>query len=187
MSRRRHRRALRRLIRRVIRGALWTALVVSLLPGLAITVASGHAALGLIIVPAVMVATLVSLPFLLLGMVLLVAVVALPFAILAAVFGGPLYLLYRIGGARSRSAEAYELDDEDEALPADALLRRRFIAGEMTYDQFQREAVALLKDRYARGAIKLTEYEVELEKLIAPARILDVKRDPALAGAPRLS
>jgi uncharacterized membrane protein len=102
------------------------------------------------------------------------------------VFGGPLYLLYRVGGARSRPTGPYDLDDEDEALPADALLRRRFIAGEMTYDQFQREAVALLKNRYARGAIKLTEYEVELEKLIAPARVLDVKRDPALAGAPRL-
>ncbi len=166
------------------------ALVVGALLGLAITFALGASTWGLVIVPLTMVATLVGLPFLVLGLALLVALVALPFAMLAVVFGGPLYMLYRVGSARSRSVREYDFDDEgdeDEALPADALLRRRFIAGEITYDQFQREAVALLKDRYARGAIKLTEYEVELEKLIAPARVLDVKRDPALAGAPRLS
>jgi hypothetical protein len=176
----------RRRFRRVIRLALFMALVFGVLPGLLATSATGHPLAGLVIVPAAMLATVLALPFLLLALVVTVAAVALPFAILAAMFGGPLYLVYRLTGGRERSRRG-DGEDDDDLLPEDARLRRRYVAGEITYAQFQEGMMGLLKERYTRGALPLAEYEAELEKLMAPARYVDVKRDPAVAGAPRLS
>jgi hypothetical protein len=42
--------------------------------------------------------------------------------------------------------------------------------------------VDLLKERFARGELAVTEYEAELEKLLEPAQHVDVGRDPAVAG-----
>ena len=42
--------------------------------------------------------------------------------------------------------------------------------------------VGYLKDRCARGELGLSEYEAELEKVLGPARTLDVAHDPAVTG-----
>jgi uncharacterized membrane protein len=178
----------RRRFRRVIRLALFMALFFGVLPGLLATSATGHPLTGLFIIPAAMLGTMLVLPFLLLALVVTVAAVALPFAILAVIFGVPFYLVYRLAaGSRTRPRRVDDEDDEDDRLPADVQLRRRYVAGEITYAQFQEGMLGLLKERYARGTLQLAEYEAELEKLVAPARRVDVKRDPTVSGAPRLN
>jgi len=142
--------------------------------GLVATSATHHVAWGFVIVPMAMLGTMVAACFFLVA-----------FASLAAIFGGTFYVLYRLAsGSSAQSGEGY-VEVDDGALTADTLLRRRYVAGEITYDQFQKGMVVLLGDRYARGTITLSAYEAELEKLIAPTRHLDVKRDPMVAGAPR--
>jgi hypothetical protein len=92
------------------------------------------------------------------------------------------FVLYRIAGA----GRLWSLDHRRPARGAwspDGLLRRRCVAGEPTYQEFQDGKFALLTARYARGDLTLAEYELELEKLLQPARYLDVTGDPAIAAA----
>ncbi|MGH2355074.1 MAG: hypothetical protein ACRDI2_19710 [Chloroflexota bacterium] len=167
--------------RRHVRAVLFAFLLISIVPGLIFSAAAGEP-WPLFIVPMGMLGALVATPFVLLTLLVALLAVALPFAILAAVFGGPLYLVYRLagGGRRRRSDE-----DDEVTLSPEVLLRRRYVAGELTYQQFQTGMVDVLKDRFARGELPISEYEAELEKLLQPARHLDVTRDPALAGALR--
>ena len=51
-----------------------------------------------------------------------------PFALVAAIFGGPLYLLYRVTSGGSRSAPGSGDEDDDEALTADRPLGALAIA-----------------------------------------------------------
>jgi hypothetical protein len=181
MSKRKYRRRVRRLVRLVVLACLvigfmswglgWTGMPISFL------------VLGTL-------GALLVIPAVLLALVVTTAAVATPFAIVAAIFGAPFYLIHRLtrgAGSASRDAD----DDADAAYPAravhseEALLRRRYVAGELTYQQFQTGMVGLLKERFARGDLRLTEYEAELEKLLQPARHLDAARDPALAAAVR--
>ena len=129
----------------------------------------------------ILVGALVSLPLIALVLLSVLVALAIPAVILAVIFGGPAYLLYRLFGRSRRSREA------EPAAPAAPLapevrLRRRYVAGELTYDQFRTGMVDLLKERFARGELAVTEYEAELEKLLEPARHVDVGRDPAVAG-----
>jgi hypothetical protein len=55
-------------------------------------------------------------------------------------------------------------------------LRRRYLAGDMAYADFQSAMLAVLKDRYARGDIGLIDFETEVERLLRPARDLGVGR-----------
>jgi hypothetical protein len=69
--------------------------------------------------------------------------------------------------------------------------RRRDVAGEVTFQQFQTGVVGLLKDRYVRGELLLAEYEAYLNRVLQPARRLDAAGVPVrltlLPDAPRRS
>lgn len=172
----------RRHWRRIAVIALYVALLLGALPGLLVALLSGQPAIALIAVPVTMVATVIASPFVILALLVGLLGMAVPLAILAAVVGGPLYLMYRLAvrGRRHGGWSEGELGDD---LPADALLRRRYVAGELTYTQFQSGMVDVLKERVTRGELALLEYEAELEKLLQPARHFDIARDPQLAGA----
>ena len=177
----RGRRGVRRILRAVLRGLL----AVGILSAVLAAVAGGNPLWALLVLPLSMLALLVIVPILLFVLIVVALSLALPVATLAAIVGGPAYVVYRLSGRGGRRARA-DRDDEDEApvLAEDTVLRRRYVAGQLTYDQFQAGMVAFLRDRFARGELRLAEYEAELEKLLAPARHLDVKRDPTLAAAP---
>jgi hypothetical protein len=187
-SRRKWRRYGRRALRRLIVGAL----ILGAFIGLGLTFAADSPAMALFIVPASAVGMVLALPFVLLALAIGIMGMALPLVIVGAIVGGPFLLLYRLMGYGSRRADEDEIDfvrlparwSRDEgSLAPDTVLRRRYVAGELTYQQFQAGMVGLLKERFARGQLAVTEYEAELEKLLKPARELDAARDPALAMA----
>lgn len=125
----------------------------------------------------------IAIPFVILGL----AVAALALALVAAILGAPAMLSFWLirRQMRQRRENARSAEPELELGP-EALLRRRYVAGEIGYEQFQQEMMGRLKDRFARGELGVSDYEREIEKLLEPARRLDVKRDPSLAGASRL-
>ena len=127
------------------------------------------------------------------------------------IFATMALLLFRFltTGARGRSRAATEgapactcplgagprgtLDARDTALPAARLteeqrLRRRYIAGELTDSEFQLAIMMLGKERVTRGQLSLSEYELELDRLLSRARgaaktdVLQAK-PPAADGA----
>ena len=171
----------RRRIRRAVRAMLIVALMIGGLAGLAGGIAADAGPFALLFVPLGMMAAVIVLPVLLLGLAVALLGMLLPVAIPAAIFFGPLFLVYRLAGRRGPAA------DDAPASPLDgaALLRRRYVAGELTYNQFQAGMVDFLKDRFARGEMALAEYEAELEKLLEPARRIDVLHDPAITAAIR--
>jgi uncharacterized membrane protein len=67
------------------------------------------------------------------------------------------------------------------SLPPETILRRQYVAGTLTYEQFQTSMLDLLKQRCARGELSLAEYEVQVEHLLRPVRQFDVHHDPTLA------
>jgi hypothetical protein len=140
--------------------------------------------MGLALLPVGLLAIAIVVPVLLLALVITLVAFALPVGILAAIFGGPAYLLYRLLGGGRRPAPA-EPGGAGAGLSPETVLRRRYVAGELTYQQFQAGMMDLLKERFARGELAVSDYEAELEKLLRPARYLDVTRVPALADAPR--
>lgn len=133
-------------------------------------------------------AVAVAVPLVILGL----GIAALSLAFVAVLLGGPVYLLFRLffAGRHQRQAEY----DEPRAQPRvqgpvslapDALLRRRYVAGELTYQQFQAGMTDVLKERFQRGELGVSEYEAELDKLLEPARRVDTRIDPAVAGSLR--
>ncbi|MBI3972894.1 MAG: hypothetical protein HY332_16580 [Chloroflexi bacterium] len=180
MARWNHRRRRRRFAR-VVMFAVVLLLVVQ---GMSAAGAAGNPFWGLVFFPVTLLSAVVALPFVVLGMLLSLLALAIPLVVLTAIFGGPLYVLYRVlrsergtvaGSRRERRMEV------DAPLSPDARLRRRYVAGELTYQQFQAEMVTLLKERYTRGDLTLSAYEAELDDLLKRARRLDVNRDPDLA------
>lgn len=188
-TRRKWRRHGRRALRRLVMGAL----LVGALMGLGHAFYHGSPAMALFLVPATAVGMVVATPFVLLALAIALVAMALPLVIVGGILGGPFLLLYRMLGYGSRRGDDDESDfvrlpgrwsREETPVAPDALLRRRYVAGELTYDQFRTGMVELLKERFAQGQLGMTEYEAELEKLLKPARDLDAAHDPALAAAP---
>jgi hypothetical protein len=159
----------RRRARRLLRSALFALLLLGAIPGLLIAGATGEAQL-LWLIPAGMAAIVVGAPF----AVLALLTASLPLLALGLAFGAPLFLAHRYLGAQGQPAPR---------LPADVTLRRRYVAGELSYAEFQEQMLAGLKERYAQGELRLEEYEVEVERLLRPARELDAGRDPSLSGS----
>jgi hypothetical protein len=158
----------RRRARRFVRSALFALLLLGAIPGLVIAGATGEPQL-LWLIPAGMAAIVVGVPF----AVLALLTAALPLIALGLAFGAPFLLAHRYLGAQGRPAAR---------LPADVTLRRRYVAGELGYAEFREGMLAVLKERYAQGQLRLEEYEVEVERLLRPARELDAGRDPSLSG-----
>ncbi|MDQ3699485.1 MAG: hypothetical protein M3442_01020 [Chloroflexota bacterium] len=162
--------------RRHLRALLFAVLLLGALPGLAISAATGEA-WALLFIPVGMMAAVVAAPFAIVGLGVGLLSLLLPLLVLGVVFGAPLYLGYRLLDGRRRMPAL-----EEAGITPEGLIRRRYVAGELTYAEFQDSMLASLKGRFTRGEIALAQYEVELEKLLQPARRLDVTRDPHLAG-----
>ena len=174
----RRRRRWRRLGRLVVVSILLTWIVLGAMAGPGF----GYAPWHVLIIPAAIAGALLVAPFMLLGLVIAMLTIIPFWAFLALVVGGPLYLIYRFAaaGQRGRSSQAGAIDAR--AFTPETLLRRRYIAGELTYEQFRSGMIDLLKERFARGQLALSEYEAELDKLLKPARHLDLSGDRSLAG-----
>jgi hypothetical protein len=176
---------------------LFFAVVIGLMMATGISLSEGEPAM-LLFTPLMALGVFIAIPFVLLAITVAFLGSALGLAVPVLLVGGPLYLLYRLLGGHGpnwsrRSTAAYDGNEVEEALRMAAaqkaaarpetLLRRRYVAGELTYQEFQSGMVGILKERFARGEMALTEYEAEIERLLEPARRLDVARDPALAAA----
>ncbi|HEX2036763.1 MAG TPA: hypothetical protein VHS99_21495 [Chloroflexota bacterium] len=172
----------RRRMRRVLSWIFLFVVAAGALPGLVISGLTGEPG-ALWIIPAGVVGAVVAAPFLLIGLAVAIVSTAVPLAVMAAVLGGPLYLMYRLLSPDERSSRPSQTRAMEPALSPEAILRRRYVGGELTYQQFQSRMVDLLKERFARGELPMAQYEAELEKLLEPARRLDVSRDPTLAGS----
>jgi len=110
----------------------------------------------------------------------LVLLCALPFVLV----GGVGYLGYRqLRGGRRAEPHASAASDlpAAELSPAE-VLRRRYIAGELTNEQFQSQMIDLLKGRFERGELDLHEYEYELGRFLEPERHLDPAAADPLDG-----
>lgn len=162
--------------RRHLRALLFTVLLLGALPGLTVSLVFGQF-WGLFLIPVGMAAAVVATPFAIVGLGVGLLTLVLPLLVLGAVFGGPLYLVYRLLDGRQRVPAL-----EGAGITPEGLLRRRYVAGEITYAEFQDSMLVCLKERFARGEIALAQYEAELDKLLQPARRLDVARDPFIAG-----
>jgi len=176
----------------VLRAAMGAATGFGLLVALLVLAAFGNPAWGLLALPMAMLAGLIVVPILLFALLMVALSLALPVALLTGIFGAPAYLFLRVIGWRrgsfgraSRGQDRWDGDQDgwETPLATDELLRRRYVAGQLSYQAFQSGMIGVLRDRFARGEIKLAEYEAELDRLLAPARHLDVARDPALAAA----
>ncbi len=144
----------------------------------------GTDVVALVFVPLVFVVAALTRPDILL-LLLLVLVTLLVLvsatATLGAVLRAPLLALAQRLAA---SAAGGATPGPTPPLSPEAALRRRSVAGDLTYLEFRDGMVALLRERCARGELALADYEAALDDLLRPARHLDVGRDPDLAAAP---
>jgi uncharacterized membrane protein len=161
----------RRPWRRHLRTLLYAVLLLGALPGLVAAGLAGDPGL-LWLIPVGMVGAVLGAPIALAGLALML----LPLLVVLLVFGGPLFLAYRILDDRRRG----------EGFPAEVRLRRRYVAGELGYVEFREEMLGHLKERFARGELRLPDYEAEVERLLRPGRQLDAGRDPTLSGPLRV-
>lgn len=183
----------RRRAARVAKRVVMAVVALSFLMGLSAGMAQGQPFLALAYGPAAALGALIALPFVVLALTITLLGVALPFGILAAIFGGPVYLIHRLIGAGPRHAPSARGDDDDlepddeeddEVLHparAEARLRRRYVAGELSYEQFQSGMLSSLKQRFSAGQLSMTEYERELDQLLHPSRVIEGRREPAVA------
>ena len=179
----RRRKRWRKWLGRVVGRTFKAAALLGALGGLTIALATGELYLALLLMPAMAAGAVVALPFILISLAIALLSMALPFAVLGTVFGGPFYVIHRL---LSRAGGGGEGDDEEDLvgrLGPEGLLRRRYVAGELTYEQFRTGMLESLKGRFTRGEMNVTQYERELQALIEPARVLDTRTDPAVAGA----
>ena len=164
LSRRRRRRW-----RRYLQSALLVLLALGALPGVVAAGISGRPEL-LWLVPAGMAGILVGAPIAL----IVLLTIALPLLVAGLVLGGPMVLAYRLAGAGRPDAPG---------IAPEVSLRRRYVAGELSYAEFRDTMLDRLKERYAGGELRLAEYESEVERLLRPGRQLDAGRDPSLSDA----
>ena len=117
----------------------------------------------------VTIATLVAVPFLLVASVLAVAAIIVILAVAVAVAGGvialPAWLFWRAYRER-RGREARDEEPIDDAEREASRLRRRYVAGQLTDDQFRDAMLAHLKRRFAAGSLDVSEYEAEVSRLL---------------------
>jgi uncharacterized membrane protein len=161
----------RRRWRRHLRTLLYAVLLLGALPGVVSAGLAGDPRL-LWLVPVGMVGALLGAPFALAAL----ALSLLPLIVVLLVFGGPLFLAYRFLDDRRRG----------EGFPAEVRLRRRYVAGDLSYAEFREEMLGHLKERFARGELRLPDYEAAVERLLRPGRELDAGRDPSLSDPLRV-
>jgi|GEM_PF-1124980 len=117
-------------------------------------------------------AAVVAVPFLLvssvLAVVVIVAVLALVVAAAAGVIGVPAWLFWRASkeDRERRDQAGHDADAPDDAEREAARLRRLYVAGQLTDDQFRVGMIANLKARFAAGSLDVSEYEAEVARLL---------------------
>ena len=115
------------------------------------------------------IAAVVAVPFLLVASVLAIVAILVVLAVAVAVAAGvialPAWLFWRASRERRERAAR---DDEplDDADREASRLRRRYVAGQITDDQYQIAMLANLKARFATGALDVSEYEAEVSRLL---------------------
>ena len=120
----------------------------------------------------VTIATLVAVPFLLVASVLAVAAIIVILAVAVAVAGGvialPAWLFWRASrdDRERRGREARDEEPIDDAEREASRLRRRYVAGQLTDDQFRDAMLAHLKRRFAAGSLDVSEFEAEVSRLL---------------------
>ena len=115
------------------------------------------------------IAAVVAVPFLLVASVLAIVAILVVLAVAVAVAAGaialPAWLVWRASRERREQATRVDvpLDDADREA---SRLRRRYVAGQITDDQYQIAMLANLKARFATGALDVSEYEAEVSRLL---------------------
>lgn len=117
-------------------------------------------------------ATVLAVPFLLaasvLAVVAVLVVLALVIAAAAGVIAVPAWLFWRASKEDRVRRDRAEHDEEplEDADREAARLRRRYVAGQLTDDQFRVGMLANLKARFAAGSLDVSEYEAEVTRLL---------------------
>lgn len=118
------------------------------------------------------IAAVVAVPFLLVASVLAIVAILVVLAVAVAVAAGvialPAWLFWRASRDDRERRERAARDDEplDDADREASRLRRRYVAGQITDDQYQIAMLANLKARFATGALDVSEYEAEVSRLL---------------------
>lgn len=161
----------RRVLRRLMRASLFAVLLLGALPGLLLAAVNGQ--VGMLWISVV---GMVAAPFLAVAAVLSLLTMSLPLLTVGLAFGAPLFLAYRaLDARRPKSLDSAEM-------PAEVTLRRRYVAGDLSYEAFRSGMLDCLKERVTAGRLSLADYEAEVERLLLPGRQLDAGRDPSLSG-----
>ncbi len=139
---------------------------------------AGAVAIIVIVLPqligalAAIVGAIVAVPIILvvvvIAMVFLLAALAIAIAATAGVIALPAWLAWR--ATRDGRSARDPLDSgaaRTDPVDADAdRLRRRYVAGELTEDQFRDSMLSNLKQRFTAGSIDINDYEAEVGRLV---------------------
>src|SRR6266536_2874766 len=151
-------------LRDVVGGVLGLVLLLWLIGA----IISGPPLLAYVLIPAALLASAVSSPEVLLTLLLLLVtalVGAAVLAALAAALRAPLELLAsRADRSAIAAATAAAQAAAHDAAPPELLLRRRYLAGELTSGAYADAMMALLKERFERGDLTLADYESAVER-----------------------
>jgi uncharacterized membrane protein len=140
--------------------------------------------------PAAMFGAMIGLPFVILALLIAAMSLLIPLVVLTAVFGLPMMVLYRVvfGDRREARSEAdrgeqtsRRIDSTAPAMSEEMQLRRRYVAGELTDNEFQVSMLDVLKERFTRGKMSVSEYEREVDHLLRRSReaqALEERREP---------
>ncbi len=154
------------------------ACLLAALIGFAAAVLSGVHVASILLLPIALLAWALSSP----QMLMLIALVVLAVHGLLLTGGLVVAALRRSGACAAADAGKAAL-----ALPAEAALRRRYLAGEIEYREFRTSMLALLKERCVSGDLALPEYEQAVARLLEPARRLGVEGAALVARPPEAS
>jgi type VI protein secretion system component VasK len=117
------------------------------------------------------IAAMVALPFLLVASIVAILAILVASSVAIAVAAGfvavPAWLFWRASrNDRERRGRAARDDEScDDAEREASRLRRRYVAGQLTDDQYQDAMLAHLKARFASGSLDVSEYEAEVSRL----------------------
>lgn len=116
-------------------------------------------------------AAVVAVPLLLVASIVAVALLAVVLAAAAGaagLFAVPAWLVWRASrdDRERRQRDAFDRQAIDEPDREGARLRRRYLVGQLTDDQFRDAMLSHLKKRFAGGSLDVAEYEAEVSRLL---------------------
>ena len=158
-------RPLRRFVWRVVLTVILLGVVIPAVIGPVVGIMA-----GLIALPFVVIIAVLALMLLLLGL-------AIAGAVAAGIIGVPAWFIWRASRPKDENRERQRTPE----LPED-VLKRRYLAGNLTHLEYRDEMLAILKGQFARGDIDVNDYEAEVEHLIRASQNADrrLRRSRAL-------